>query len=417
MSDAAAGVLCDLDDETKEQYQCIVCMDFPADGKFVTWCKNGHGGCTKCDTRVRESAGCPECRGELLPGESMRNRALERALASTHVMCPNSARGCIHTPPLLQLRGHRSICRFELVPCPHAEHTGCTWEGTRGEVDAHRREPHADLLVNTVVNLCGAVKALRDEVAAMDAERKADREKQKQANRELYDAVNENQASLAALDCAMYTEEESTQFGRSGHRWTLFYKLEELRATANKIEERSRPKRANDGNGKEPCARTKKKWTEEVEAAMRAERAEENKAWEEKQTRWKEGDRLKDHEIEELKRKVEATERESGRWREHTSNNYAKWKAAEGRLERIFGMGPDVTVRMVKARLERDPPPPPPARAPPTPMHEEEEAEEEEEAGPSTYCPTSPSYQPASPSYSPTSPSYSPTSPSYSPTD
>ena len=39
---------------------------------------------------------------------------------------------------------------------------------------------------------------------------------------------------------------------------------------------------------------------------------------------------------------------------EHTANNYDKWKAAEGRLERIFGMGPDVTVRMVKQRLERD---------------------------------------------------------------
>ena len=144
-ADAAASVLCDLDDATKEQYQCTVCMDFPEDGRLVTWCKNGHGGCTACDPKVRADGRCPECRGELLPGESMRNRALERALASTHVACPNSARGCTHTPPLLQLRGHRSICRFELVPCPHAEHTGCTGgharRGRRAPAGAARRPP------------------------------------------------------------------------------------------------------------------------------------------------------------------------------------------------------------------------------------------------------------------------------------
>uniref|UniRef100_A0A1B6LL56 RING-type E3 ubiquitin transferase n=1 Tax=Graphocephala atropunctata TaxID=36148 RepID=A0A1B6LL56_9HEMI len=97
-------------------------------------CKNGHGICSACVTKLTI---CPTCQESFVQCKpTLTNQLLERLPR----LCPFADRGC---PEMLLVKGHEQFCEFRLTEC---KMVCCKWEGSVKDLLAHLNEKHDQFL-------------------------------------------------------------------------------------------------------------------------------------------------------------------------------------------------------------------------------------------------------------------------------
>lgn len=106
-------------------------------------CENGHIACSKCCSKLADR--CPSC---CLP-VGFRNRAIEKILESSKVLCQNAKYGCREIMIFNDRHNHETKCGYAPCSCPLS---GCEFIDSSSQLYQHFSDKHKQSAVQFLYN-------------------------------------------------------------------------------------------------------------------------------------------------------------------------------------------------------------------------------------------------------------------------